>query len=67
MSVIVIREDFSHVERALFPLCRKISPFLCIPFLIADQCQQPVLGGSEDSTGDKSGAVSQVLIVLLLH
>lgn len=57
-------EDFALVERDLFPLRKKkISPFLT-----ADDCQELVLGGEEvDSTGDKSGAMSQVPIVPFLH
>ena len=42
-------------------------PLFYTPFLIAERCQELVQGGSEDSTEDKSGAMSQVLIMLFLH
>lgn len=56
-----------HLWKEIYFPSAKNSRFLCTPFLIADLCQQLVLGGSEDSTGDKSGAMSQVLIVPFLH
>lgn len=37
-------EDFSLVERDLFPL-------FCTPFVIADRCREPVLGGSGQHWG----------------
>lgn len=60
-------KDFSLVQWDLFPLCTKKIPLLYSPFLSADHCQELALGGSEDSTGDKSGATSQVLIMSFLH
>lgn len=59
-------KGFSLVERDLFPLCNK-TPLFYTPFLIADHCQELVPRGSEDSSGDKSGAMSQVLIMPFLH
>lgn len=57
---------FHLCSEIYFPSAQKI-PLLYSPFLSADHCQELALGGSEDSTGDKSGATSQVLIMSFLH
>lgn len=56
----VICEGFSLEESDLFLSCKRMSSFLCAPFLIAVSS----LWGQH---GDKPGAVSQGLIVPFLH